>query len=345
MEKHPDHCLNCQHLLEEQDIFCSACGQKADAHLLTVKELLSNFWNSVFNIDNTLISTLKYIWRPWKLTQFYVNGERRSYLNPMRLFIITLLFHFGIILSAIHIDNDTTMTNRMITEYERSKIFGAYLDLKNKMPLDKNALVFADSIEHSIFEKTMVVEKDTFNSLKIFGMQYPFVKKDILELPLDSVYLKYKIENFSEKLIVQQYIRIIKDQAGTTNYLIGNFAWGILLLIIALAGFMKIIYYRQKLHFVEHLVFLMNVHSLCFIVNSVLILIFVKLWDNTSLSNGEMNASVFIFPFVMFLVSLYLYYKQGIFKTLFKFSLIGIIYTFLISIFIILVSIVSLLIY
>ncbi|MBK9735654.1 MAG: DUF3667 domain-containing protein [Saprospiraceae bacterium] len=340
--KHPDHCPNCNKSLSENDVFCVSCGQKTDAHLLSVRELFSNFWNSVFNFDNTLFNTLKYIWLPWKLTKFYVQGQRRSFLNPMRLFLITLLFHFGVILSIINIDNDKTQSNKLLTDYERSKIFGKYLDVKNKLTLDNNACVFADSLEHAIFDKTVIAENDTLLTFQLLGLKYRFTKKDILEIPLDSVYVKYNITKFSDKLLVQQYIRVIKDQAGTSKYLIGNFAWGILLVIIVLAGFMKLVYFQLKKHFVEHLVFLMNIHSLCFLINSIFIFVSVKLQNG--FQEGVLGY-LFIFPILILIFSMYFYYQQGIFKTFVKFCILGMAYMFLIAIFLVFISIISLLIY
>ena len=79
MEIKDKTCLNCGLRLGEDDLFCSNCGQKVDAHLLTIKELLNNFWSTLLNLDNTVFSTLRYLWRPWKLTEFYVKGKRKSF--------------------------------------------------------------------------------------------------------------------------------------------------------------------------------------------------------------------------------------------------------------------------
>jgi len=346
METKDKTCLNCGLRLKEDDHYCSYCGQKTDAHLLTVTELLNNFWNSLFNLDNTVFSTLRYIWRPWKLTEFYVKGKRKTFLNPMRLFLITLLLHFGILLTTFDIDNNKTLTNELFRDYERSKIKSEYMDIKTKLSLDGSACVLSDSIENILFDSTLLVDQDTQLSITIVGAKkYPFTKKDVLELPIDSVYQKYNITTFKEKLIVGQYFKIMKDQAGTGNYVIGNFAWGVLLVIIALAAFMKLIYYRQKRHYVEHLVFLMNVHSFCFIVNIILLFLSVKFDDFESKYEVFTNSLMLGIPIMTMFFSLYYYYKQGFFKTLAKYSLLGIMYTLFFGIFIIIVSLVSLIIF
>lgn len=346
MESISKTCLNCGLRIHEDNQFCSNCGQKTDAHLLTVKELLSNFWNSLFNLDNTVFSTLRYLWRPWKLTEFYVKGKRKTYLNPMRLFLITLLLHFGIILTMVDIDNNKTLTNDLYRDYERSKLKGEYLDVKNKLELDGSACILSDSIENVLFDKTLLVDQDTQLSLYFLSSKkYPFTKRDILELPIDSVYQKYEITSFTEKLIVNQYFKIMKDQAGTGNYVIGNFAWGVLLVIIALAAFMKLLYFRYKRHYVEHLVLLMNVHSFCFLVNAILLFICSK-FDDFELKYEALTYTILLgLPSITMLISLYYYYNQGFLKTLVKFSILGFMYTVFFGIFIIIVSLVSLIIF
>jgi Protein of unknown function (DUF3667) len=346
MESKVSQCLNCSLYLKEDDKFCPNCGQKTDAHLLTVTELLSNFWNSLFNLDNTVFSTLKYIWRPWKLTEFYVKGKRKTYLNPMRIFLITLLLHFGMLLNTVDIDNNKTATNELYRDYERSKIKGEYLDIKTKLSLEGSACVLSDSIENVLFDKTMLVDQDTQLSISFLGSKrYPFTKKDVLELPIDSVYQKYDITTFAEKLFVGQYFKIMKDQAGTGNYVIGNFAWGVLLVIIALAAFMKLLYYRKKMHFVEHLVLLMNVHSFCFLINAILLFISVKFDDFETKYEAFTNSILIGVPLISMFLSLFFYYKQGFFKTLLKYSILGFMYMVFFAIFIVIVSLISLLIF
>ncbi|MBC7885991.1 MAG: DUF3667 domain-containing protein [Saprospiraceae bacterium] len=339
-------CLNCKNPLSDQDLFCHKCGQKADAHLLTVKELLNTFWNSLYNLDNTVFKTLKYIWAPWKLTFFYVEGKRKAFLNPMRLFIITLLFHFAIILSTINISQNLTITQGLYRDYERSKILAEYLTVKNKILLDEKSCLFADSIEHALFKNTLSTNEDKSIPIEFLGLEkYPITKKDMVELTITAVYKKYNVQSFKDKLLVKQYIRVNKDPAGSVNYLVGNFAWGVFLVIIALAGFMKLLYYRRKHHLVEHLVLLMNVHSLCFIINTILIYGGIRLNQFRGNHEFEMNGYFILIPVIILFTSILKYYKQGIFKTLIKFGIIGMMYLLLICIFIVFITLISLLLF
>jgi hypothetical protein len=343
MEKHPDHCLNCQQQLEEHDVFCCVCGQKTDAHLLTVKELLSTFWNSLFNLDNTFFTTMKYIWAPWKLTRFYVTGKRKSFLNPMRLFIITLLFHFGYLVSLTSsIDNKTTRSLREYSELERSKMFKTYLELKDKTIIKDDLCGFTDSLEHQLFRDIVTPEKDTFFVENLFNIEkYPITRNDAIELNIDSLYRKYKITSFTDKFMVKQMIKLNLDRAGMIKYGIGNAAWGVLFVIIGLAGLFKILYYRKKIHYVSHLVLLMNIHSFLFIVVTLSI-IATRQISNHDAADGTLALILSLFLPVYFFISLRKYYGQGFFKTLVKFFISGLAYMIIGSLVILMVSIGSL---
>ena len=343
MEKHPDHCLNCQHPLTEHETFCSKCGQKADAHLLTVKELLSNFWNSLFNLDNTLFATIRYIWAPWKLTQFYIEGKRKSFLNPMRLFIITLLFHFGYLVSLTSsIDNKTTRSLREYSELERSKMFKSYLSVKDKINIKDDLCPFTDSLELILFKDIVTPEKDTFFVENLFNIEkYPITRNDAIELSMDSLYRKYKITSFIDKFMVKQMIKLNLDRAGMIKYGIGNAAWGVLFVIIGLAGLFKLLYYRKKIHYVSHLVLLMNIHSFLFIIVTFSI-IATRQISNHDAGNSMLALFLAIFLPVYFFISLRKFYGQGFSKTLVKFFICGMTYILIGSLVIMMVSIASL---
>jgi len=310
---------------------------------LTVKELLSNFWNSLFNLDNTLFATIRYIWAPWKLTQFYIEGKRKSFLNPMRLFIITLLFHFGYLVSLTSsIDNKTTRSLREYSELERSKMFKTYLSIKDKTKIKDDLCPFTDSLELILFEDIVTPEKDTFFVENLFNIEkYPITRNDAIELSMDSLYRKYKITSFIDKFMVKQMIKLNLDRAGMIKYGIGNAAWGVLWVIIGLAGLFKLLYYRKKIHYVSHLVLLMNIHSFLFILVTFSI-IATRQISNHDTGNSMLALILLISLPLYFFISLRKYYGQGFFKTIIKFFISGMAYILIGSLVILMVSLGSL---
>lgn len=315
------NCKNCNSAIDESALYCSQCGQKRNAHLLTIKELFSNFWSSLFNLDNTLFKTLKYIWAPWKLTEYYVAGKRQSFFNPMRLFLVTLLFHFGYLVSLTSIDNNKIKSNDEYRILERSELYKKFKDEKIEFGDKSQIQPFADSLENRLFDGVLLPEQDTLMQEEIFGKIYPVTRKDAIDLPIDSIYKKYNISTFPEKIAIKQYIKINLDRAGTLKYALGNAAWGLLVAVLLLGWLYKLIYIRHKKYYVEHLVFWMNVHSLLFIIVTLIVFLSRNYFSDEDKMSEFISVSLTILLPLLLYVSIYKYYKQGIFKTFVKFCI------------------------
>ena len=105
----PTHCKNCGAALAGH--FCSNCGQPADVHLLSIKELIHEIAEGLFHSDSRLWRTLKCLWfKPGRLTQEFVAGRRMEYLPPFRLYLVVSVIFFLLAASspmrgdAIHFD-------------------------------------------------------------------------------------------------------------------------------------------------------------------------------------------------------------------------------------------------
>lgn len=336
------NCRNCGHSLRPDDRFCPKCGQDVFTKLMSFGELLGNFFASIFNLDNTFFKTIKYLWAPWKLTQWYNTGRRKSFFNPMRLFLITLLFHFGYLVSVSNIDEKRATNQEDYTKLEKSRIYEKYLDVKNKTFGFNQSNSFADSLEQILFKDVAIPDCDTFVIENIIQLSdYPITRQDALEMPIDSIFAKYKVTDFFDKLKVKQMIRLNKDRIGMIKYAIGNAAWGVVVAILLLALFLKLLYIRRKIHYVSHLVFLLNIHSLFFILNTIAIFSFFKI-PGDGIKELLLTLFITIVLPLYFFIAIKLNYRQGFFRTLFKFILISSFYFIFIFLFVLLVSLGSL---
>ena len=88
-------CLNCHHALDQNENYCSNCGQKAIPDLLTFRYFFNEFLSSVFSIDSKLIRTIRQLFlRPAFLTNEFISGRRIRYINPIQLFLISSFLYF-----------------------------------------------------------------------------------------------------------------------------------------------------------------------------------------------------------------------------------------------------------
>jgi hypothetical protein len=86
-------CLNCGTLLSGR--FCASCGQAADVHVPTSRELVLEALEGITHSDSRLWRTLKLLWfSPGELTQEFIAGRRAAYLPPFRLYLVLSVVFF-----------------------------------------------------------------------------------------------------------------------------------------------------------------------------------------------------------------------------------------------------------
>lgn len=92
MRKEEIKCMNCQEVSDGN--FCTNCGQKTKLGRLSVREILSEFLSSVFNIDAPFPKTLgNMFFRPYQLVKDYVQGKRKSYYAPVKYMVLCLFLN------------------------------------------------------------------------------------------------------------------------------------------------------------------------------------------------------------------------------------------------------------
>jgi len=109
-------CLNCGTALSGR--FCSACGQRHDAHAPTVAHFLHETAETLTHADSRLWRTLWYLLsRPGYLTQEYFAGRRASYLPPIRLYIVISVTCF-LLLSLTSVSRDDSTEGRAVVSID-----------------------------------------------------------------------------------------------------------------------------------------------------------------------------------------------------------------------------------
>lgn len=86
-------CLNCGAELAGR--YCAHCGQAADVHVPSTRELAHEALEGITHSDSRLWRTLFLLWFvPGKLTQEFVAGRRAAYLPPFRLYLVLSIMFF-----------------------------------------------------------------------------------------------------------------------------------------------------------------------------------------------------------------------------------------------------------
>jgi uncharacterized protein DUF3667/uncharacterized protein DUF4286 len=85
-------CLNCGGVVTGKH--CAQCGQAADVHVLSMREVAGDVTHSLLHLDSRVWQTIKLLARkPGELTREFIGGRHQLYLPPFRLYLaISLLF-------------------------------------------------------------------------------------------------------------------------------------------------------------------------------------------------------------------------------------------------------------
>jgi hypothetical protein len=92
-------CRNCDvAFAEPRPMYCPSCGQETAAHPPTVWEFGHEFITHYIALEGKLWNTLGLlILRPGALTQRYLIGQKRRYVNPLRLYLTASILFFIIV--------------------------------------------------------------------------------------------------------------------------------------------------------------------------------------------------------------------------------------------------------
>ncbi|MFT4565365.1 MAG: hypothetical protein ACI9FN_000318 [Saprospiraceae bacterium] len=337
-----EHCLNCKADLQLDDHYCRSCGQKIHESKLTFWSLISEFFAGIFNLENGFYSSMSRIFFPSYLSREFIQGRRKRYLNPIRFFVVTLLIHLAVINLLLDTDDIGQIANNALEEIGKAEIYDSFLAQKDSLTRFGLEVSELDSLEEVLFKGITPSDRDTFLSHLNVGFtntgKYAFLKKDIYEVPIDSLLTKYEVNTFKDRLVVTQMVRSIRDLPGVLRFMIGNIVWGVIVSILILALLMKLLYIRRKSFYVEHIIVLCHIHAFAFLIASIGFLC-------SGLNFNDVEGTGFDFSFssyipisiaytlisIYFLLTLKKYYSQGWFKSTIKFLIIVFAYIMIIS--------------
>jgi hypothetical protein len=385
-------CQNCGCLLDRNFNYCPECGQENDDKNVSFGKVFKDFLDTFFALDGSFFRTLKpFIIRPGFLTLEYISGRRKSYANPIRIYLIISVFFFSTIgiVGRTMVKNNTSYTigDDLVATDSLVSHFSDVLKIDSLENREKKKLLKKTFKDLPFKEQTKLMDKlDDDDTQQLFDLgladyssfnygginpanfspdsaQYAKKARDttafilnrlneqkIRELDykgnytdgqiLDSMRLEGTLKWWEEYLAIQK-IRIERGGGeAVTDYIIKNLPLMMLLVIPIFALVLKLVYIRRKHLYVQHLIHGLHLHSFAYLIYGLANLVLVYLIESDAIG--------FFFALATFIgVSTYAYvsflrfYKQGWFKTVIKFNLVGWIYMFTITIFFVIEALVS----
>ena len=321
-------CLNCGQPLRSSDNFCSNCGQVNDLKPLSIKQFLKEFLAGFFAFDTRTLNTLvPLLFKPGKVSLDYIKGMRVKYVNPFQLYLHTSIIFFLLMSLFNSLDDYDTLIEETSTQKPI---------LKNKETVKVGAVNFSFSTKEA--DTLKETQKDTISSsaFKKKMDKFAAVKSKQVAFVIDS--LGYEV-NFWNVLLFQkvQKLKVIQDGRKNDgnnekfdtfiNEFSTNFTSKISLVVFIMlpvyALLFSLLYFRKKMTYTEHLIFIFNVQTAFFI------LLFIGMLIDRIV---DTNYGFFLFALIVsvyFYKALHRFYGESWLKTTYKYVLLNLAYLFL----------------
>lgn len=303
------YCPNCYYPLSYKAKFCAHCGQKTKDGKVSVGDLLKQVWFRVLHLESRSLRVLGRLFIPGQATLDFFNGKRNRYPHPVRFFFIVMFFflftlnHYVAIKErnfqlstkegrGVHITpNDTIVPPKDLYQlgqrYTRLQRFRSEFDSlppAHRTPEIRAAL---DSLFRRVegdadkeFAKIFSVGNDSlpirppdslpFN-LGLKQLKVPVA--DVFEHDAEYLIRKYQFTNWSDKMLLRQGMKSVKEPQSLVRAYIGSLAWTLLVLVAFMAGVLTLLYIRRKRYYVEHFIFLLHEHTTLFLLLTAAILL------------------------------------------------------------------------
>lgn len=349
-------CPNCGHPLRPGDRHCSSCGQKQIKQYPAFREIVTDFLDSVLNLNSKLYNSLRNLVIPGQLTIEYFKGRRAGFYPPIRLFFISML-GFYTLMGLLYLPrlDDITITRNQVEQHERREQLEVLIDTTRSeinrdtgifkghaSVIDSFSNLLKDNI-HPQFDTAPVPPTASSSgegglNVQISSTIDSIPVEEIITLEPDSLIRKYQITRAWDKLMIRQFHRMLQDTGAMFRFIIGNTTWMLICLIPFLALGMKLFYYRRKRYYIEHVVFLFHYHAFLFVF---LILLFA----GASVFPGIIEWMAFLFLLGFLWTAMYRYYGNRVIKTTLKFFILLLFYCFTLILFTLITGFISFLIF
>lgn len=312
-------CLNCQTSLPEVAKFCPNCGQKNTDGKVSVTEFFRIFFDTYFNIDSSIFRTAIGLFVPGRLTQQFFEGRHKSFLHPMRLFLLTAAFYIAVLgfqINGFLSEKADTMSKSVHEYFVKNEVLNQIDSIQRVQLLDKSNCVdtaFVDSLR-SIYELNILDSLNGNIDITLARGEANIPIQDFYKSSIPELVEKYEVTDWKEIVLMKQTRRFINDPDKFIQTIIGNLIWMIILLMPTITLMLKLYYARHGFYFVEHLVFSFHFNAFAFF------LVGLATW----ISDGNLS----IFFGANFIASIFLFfamkkfYDQSIGKTFLKWLLL-----------------------
>ncbi|MFN4233250.1 MAG: DUF3667 domain-containing protein [Bacteroidia bacterium] len=243
-----NQCLNCNYNLPANAKYCSNCGQKTESPIIGFKDFIKDALEDYFSIDSKIFkSILPLLFKPGFLTIEYIKGKRNTYIPPFRMFLIVSVLYF-LLLSLLEEKNDFIKVHESQKEVTSEK----NIDTAKK----EEVSIKFDRIGDTKMALVMLKLKDS--------TEQAYISKYGLKAYIDSVFADENI--FYRFLSRKLYAMYLTDGENFGELMFRSFQKLVFVMAPIMAFILLLIYYRNKIYYMQHLIFALHFHAFVFLM-------------------------------------------------------------------------------
>jgi len=306
-----DQCENCGALLNGP--YCSQCGQKAADRVVPIWHMLNEALEAVIELDMRVIHTFpKFLFLPGRLTKEYINGRRKRYIRPFRLYLFTTFLLFTVLAFT---------TGQGFQFPFEPQMSPAQADtLQTNAPLGRGDTVAAAS---SPWVPGSPEQRE--------GWARAFRQNPNT---VDVQFGDPETQARLERLLRAKVADAIRNPRDLLEGMIDRGPYVMFLMLPFFAFLLKLLYVRRGRLYVEHLIFSLHVHAFAFFAFTVGILLGSA--DSSWLQTiGDWVDAV---PFLYLVLAMAHVYEQGFIKSTIKAFVLLFVYSIVLVIGVILLA-------
>lgn len=237
-ERVEKNCLNCGTNVTGR--FCQQCGQENVEVKESFWHLIQHFIEDLTHFDGKLWGTLKLLlFKPAKLTQFYMDGKRASYIHPIRMYLFISAVFFFFIFS----NKSSEPIEKGDVKKEIAKTVPASVKDNNRFNLN---------ISDDTTQYKTILDYDSAQSKLPASKKNGWLESSIIK---KSIEINSKYKNDTGKIgeaLIEQFQHYFSRMLYVSLPLFAFFLW--------------VLYRRNKNHyFVDHLIFSIHIYCAFFI--------------------------------------------------------------------------------
>ncbi len=316
-------CQNCGAALSGE--YCSACGQRHEPHVHTVGHFASEAFESVTHADSRLWRTIGYLLaRPGFLSREFFDGRRARYLPPFRLYLVISVLFFVVTGLAGHGKvaggaGESPPTTASIAALRESAdqleadlpstpgIPQAAEEMRRKADAQEATLEGKASPSDAAVDESQAGRR--VSSGLCVGPREPPGP--------DARWSQRARYGFCQK------ITTLRDD-DLINAFVHNIPRAMFVFLPLLAGIMKLLYWRPKRYYVEHLLLLVHNHAFVFLAMTILALSLEIPVVGEHL--GLLSAVIWLYVIYYIFRAMRVFYGQSRTLTFCKYTFLGVAY-------------------